>query len=84
MFDRKGTHIGDKPVFLDATEEEMIELIQSMLKELELTTYFLEMPTERRTYIEATIAAFDAYLLTQYPQLVRDAVDTAHFQNHSE
>ncbi len=55
--------------FLDATEEEVADLLHSLLQELSIKVCFVAMPAERRKTIKQAIAVFETYLTRQYPNL---------------
>ena len=48
--------------FLDATGEEVMELVRSLVCELSIMTCFLTMTPEKKKVIEANIASFRTYL----------------------
>lgn len=48
--------------FLDATEEEVIDLVRTMVNELAIITCFVAMPPEKKNLLRANIAIFEAYL----------------------
>ena len=48
--------------FLDATEEEAIELVRSLLNQLEIMTCCAAMPSEQRQILKAHIHRVEAYL----------------------
>jgi hypothetical protein len=48
--------------FLDATEEEVMDLVRSLVCELSIMSCFLTLPPEKKKAIEANIASFRAYL----------------------
>ena len=59
----QGTLLGGKKVhFLDATEEEVVDLVRSLVSQLEIMASCLAMPTQQRTLLRANIARFQAYL----------------------
>jgi hypothetical protein len=59
----QGTLLGGKKVhFLDATEEEVVDLVRSLVSQVEIMASCLAMPTQQRTLLRANIASFQAYL----------------------
>jgi hypothetical protein len=48
--------------FLDATEEEVLDLVRSLVSELSIMTCFVTMPPEQKKVIRASIDSFEAYL----------------------
>ncbi len=48
--------------FLDATEEEVFDLVRSSLMQLEIMASCLAMPPQQRKTLMANIAYFEAYL----------------------
>jgi len=59
----QGTLLGGKKVhFLDATEEEVVDLVRSLVIQLEIMASCLAMPTQQRKLLRANIASFQAYL----------------------
>jgi hypothetical protein len=59
----QGTWLGGKKVhFLDATEEEVVDLVRSLVSQLEIMASCLAMPTQQRKLLRANIASFQAYL----------------------
>jgi hypothetical protein len=48
--------------FLDATEEEIFDLVRSMAGELVIMSCFLILPPEQKQAVQASIASFQAYL----------------------
>ncbi len=64
----QGLLLGGKPVhFLDATEEEVLDLVRSLLMQLEIMASCLAMPPEQRKTLQANIAIFEAYLNRRHP-----------------
>ena len=62
------TLLGGKRVhFLDATEEEAVDLVRSLLIQLQIMASCLAMPPQHRKMLRANIASFDAYLNRQHP-----------------
>lgn len=60
---RTGARLASRRVnFLDATEEEIFELIRSMVNELTIMSCFLVLPPEQKKVVQASIASFGAYL----------------------
>ena len=53
---------GPRLNFLDATEEEVIDLAHSMMGELAIMLCFLAMPAEQKKVLWANIASFKAHL----------------------
>jgi hypothetical protein len=51
--------------FLDATEEEIFDLVRSMAGELIIMSCFLTLPPEQKKAVQASIASFQAYLGNQ-------------------
>jgi hypothetical protein len=51
--------------FLDATEEEIFDLVSSMAGELVIMSCFLTLPPEQKKAVQASIASFQAYLGNQ-------------------
>ena len=51
--------INEHTNFLDATEEEVADLIQSMLKEVSIMASFIEMPAHNRAVIRELLALCD-------------------------
>jgi hypothetical protein len=51
---------GRKVDFLDATEEEIFDLIRSMASELAIMSCFLVLPPEQKKLVQASIASFGA------------------------
>lgn len=60
--------------FLGATDEETVEFIQSMLRELAVMMCFVAMPSEAKKKISDTIALFEAHLDRQPQEEVRSKV----------
>jgi hypothetical protein len=61
-FDR-GALLGGKQVhFLDATKEEVVDLVRSLVIQLEIMASCLAMPPQQRKLLRANIASFQAYL----------------------
>ena len=59
----QGTLLGGKRVhFLDATEEEVVDLVRSLVIQLEIMASCLAMPPQQRKLLRANIASFQAYL----------------------
>jgi len=59
----QATLLGGKKVhFLDATEEEVVDLVRSLVIQLEIMASCLAMPTQQRKLLRANIASFQAYL----------------------
>jgi hypothetical protein len=57
------TLLGGKRVhFLDATEEEVVDLVRSLVIQLEIMASCLDMPSQQRKVLRANIACFQAYL----------------------
>ena len=48
--------------FLDATEEEVIEFVRSLLSQLEIMTCCLAIPSEQKKILKANIGCVEAYL----------------------
>jgi len=48
--------------FLDATEEEVADLVRSMMNQLAIMSSCLAMPTEERRRLKTNIDHFEAYL----------------------
>jgi hypothetical protein len=48
--------------FLDATEEEVMELVRSLMCELSIMSCFLALPPEKKRAIQTSIASFRAFL----------------------
>ena len=64
----QGTLLGGKRVhFLDATEEEVVDLVRSLLIQLEIMASCMAMPSQQRKILKANIASFDAYLNHRHP-----------------
>jgi hypothetical protein len=53
---------GRRVDFLDATEEEVLDLVRSMVSELAIMSCFLAMPPEQKKAVQASIASFEACL----------------------
>jgi hypothetical protein len=51
--------------FLDATEEEIFDLVSSMARELVIMSCFLTLPPEQKKAVQTSIASFQAYLGNQ-------------------
>jgi hypothetical protein len=61
------TLLGGKKVhFLDATEEEVVDLVRSLVIQLEIMASCLAMPAQQRKLLRANIARFQAYLNRQH------------------
>jgi hypothetical protein len=54
--------VSRKVNFLDATEEEIFELVRSMANELAIMSCFLVLPPEQKKVVQASIASFGACL----------------------
>ena len=64
----QGTLLGGKRVhFLDATEEEVVDLVRSLLIQLEIMASCLAMPPQQKKILRANIASFGAYLNRRHP-----------------
>ncbi len=64
----QGTWLGGKRVhFLDATEEEALDLVRSLIDQLEIMASCLAMPPQQRETLKANIATFEAYLNLRHP-----------------
>ncbi len=64
----QGALLGGKRVhFLDATEEEVVDLVRSLLTQLEIMASCMAMPPQQRNVLRANIASFDAYLNRRRP-----------------
>jgi hypothetical protein len=48
--------------FLDATDDEIVELVRTLINQLAIMSSCLAMPTEQKKAIRANIASFEAYL----------------------
>jgi hypothetical protein len=48
--------------FLDASDDEIRDLVRSLMHELSILSGFLALPTDRKTAIETKIAWFRAFL----------------------
>ncbi len=60
---RAGTRVASRRVnFLDATEEEIFELVRTMVNELTIMSCFLVLPPEQKKVVQASITSFGAYL----------------------
>lgn len=58
-----GAYLAAKNVnFLDATEEEVIDLARSLVGELSIAMCFLTLTPEKKKKLRASIANFEAYL----------------------
>ena len=53
---------GRRVNFLDATEEEIFDLVSSMAGQLTIMSCFLTLPPEQKEAVRASIASFQAYL----------------------
>ena len=58
----QGALLGGKVHFLDATEEEVVDLVRSLLFQLEIMASCLAMPPQQRKMLRANIGSFEAYL----------------------
>jgi hypothetical protein len=54
--------------FLDATEDEIVDLLRSMLKELTIASSCLPQPAERKLSIGGAISSCEAYLNWRHPK----------------
>ncbi len=64
-----GTLLGGKRVhFLDATEEEVVDLVRSLLVQLQIMASCMAMPPQQRMMLRANIAGFKAYLDRRHPK----------------
>jgi hypothetical protein len=61
-FDRAALLGGKRVHFLDATEEEVVDLVRSLVIQLEIMASCLAMPPQQRKLLRANIASFQAYL----------------------
>ena len=61
-FDRAALLGGKRVHFLDATEEEVVDLVRSLVIQLEIMASCLAMPPQQRKLLRAKIASFQAYL----------------------
>ncbi len=62
-----GMLLGGKRVhFLDATEEEVVDLVRSLLVQLQIMASCMAMPPQQRMMLWANIAGFKAYLDRQH------------------
>ncbi len=60
---RPGVYLaGPRVNFLDATEDEVIDLARSMMSELAIIICFLAISPEQKKSLWANIASFHAYL----------------------
>ncbi len=59
---------GRKVDFLDASEEEAVDLVRSLLGQLAIMASCLSMSAERRETLKANIAHFEAYLNRRNPK----------------
>jgi hypothetical protein len=48
--------------FLDATEDEVIDLVRSLVCELSIMTCFLTLPPEKKRALQTSIASFRTFL----------------------
>ena len=65
----QGTLLGGKRVhFLDATKEEVVDLVRSLLVQLQIMASCMAMPPQQRMMLWANIASFEAYLDRRHPQ----------------
>ena len=65
----QGTLFGGKRVhFLDATEEEVVELVRSLLIQLGIMASCMAMPPQQRAILRANIASFEAHLNRRHPR----------------
>jgi hypothetical protein len=53
--------------FLDATEEEVVDLVRSFVNQLAIMSSCLDMPTEQRKTLRSNIASCEAYLSRRHP-----------------
>ncbi len=53
--------------FLDATEEEVADLVRSLVSQLDIMASCLAMPSEQKKTLKASIANFEAYLTGRHP-----------------
>jgi hypothetical protein len=67
-FDSRARPTERKVNFLDATEEEIVDLVRTFVNQLAIASSCLAMPAERRETIEANIASFEAYISRSRPQ----------------
>jgi hypothetical protein len=61
-FDRRALLGGKQVHFLDATEEEVVDLVRSLVIQLEIMASCLAMAPQQRKLLRANIASFQAYL----------------------
>jgi hypothetical protein len=59
---------GRKVNFLDASEEEILDLVRSLLSQLTIMSSCLTMPTEQKKTLKSNIASFEAYLNCRHPK----------------
>jgi hypothetical protein len=58
-----GAYLAGRRVdFLDATEEEIFDLVRSMVGELAIMSCFLVLPPEQKKVVQASIASFEVCL----------------------
>jgi hypothetical protein len=67
-FDSQTRPTKRKMNFLDATEEEIVDLVRSFVNQLAIASSCIAMPAERRKMLKANIASFEAYLSCRHPQ----------------
>jgi hypothetical protein len=48
--------------FLDATEEEAIDLVRSLMNQLAIMSSCMVIPSEKKKSLNASIVSFEAYL----------------------
>ncbi len=54
--------------FLDASEEEVVDLVRSLLIQLQIMASCAAMPPQQRKMLRANIASFEAYLDRRHPK----------------
>ena len=65
----QGTFLGGKRVhFLDASEEEVVDLVRSLLIQLQIMASCAAMSPQQRKTLRANIASFEAYLDRRHPK----------------
>jgi hypothetical protein len=67
VFDPRTCPLGGRVNFLDATEEEVIDLVRAMVSQLAIMASCLAVPAEQKKTLRADIAKFEAYLNCRHP-----------------